>query len=64
MKPIKITDNRIRTVANRSKSIQGMLYTLGYKYNYAGSNTITRFKRILGKKVYREIASHIRFGLP
>lgn len=57
------TDAKIRKTSNRSKSIRALAKNLGYA-KHPGSNTLTRFRRVLGPISYSEISSGSRMNMP
>jgi len=58
----EVNDNDIRGFASISKSIGELSRRLGYCE--IGSNTRKRFRKVLGSKVYKELASGKRKRLP
>ncbi len=57
------TDAKIRKTSNRSKSIRSLARNLGYT-SHPGSNTLARFRRVLGPNSYSEISSGSRMSMP
>lgn len=58
------TDRQIRSASNRSTSVRELLNAVGYTANHPGTNTISRFSRLIGDGMYREIASGVRKNTP
>ena len=56
------TDAKIRKTSNRSKSVRALARNLGYS-SHPGSNTLTRFRRVLGPLTYNEISSGDRMSM-
>ena len=68
-----VKDIAIVRAAKSAKTVRDLAHLAGYgKYSNRlsndafdiGSNTIQRIKRVVGVRVYKEIASHSRFGKP
>ena len=61
---MRISEQVIKQVANNVTTLSDLLWDSGYSARSAGSNTMRRLKRVLGKRVYNEIVSHRRASLP